>query len=267
LSLKLAKWYVKDRLRRARFLKRHIEPFRMADVVVSHNPGTTASLKAFGVDAKRVVEIPHFVAMAAQTTQSTEITERLKPTGDEIVLATLGFMHKHKGVDQAVRALSFLPDRYRLAIIGGIHPTSDDPAIYNRIMGLVVSLGLQNRVYATGFVPDDDRLNALIRETDICLFPYNNAYYATVSSGALNLAFANRKPAIAYHVDNFADSNAEFGQVVFTPAPAFYELAREIERIDVKGQLAKIDAYVEANSIERLAERLLGTYRQLAGRS
>src|SRR5258708_36097408 len=106
-------------------------------------------------------------------------------------------------------------------------------------MKLVSSLKLQDRVYVTGFLEDDDRLTALIQESSICLFPYNNSYYATVSSGVLNQAFANRKPVIAYPVDNFVDASAEFGQVVFTSAPAFYELVREVERLDVDAQVAK----------------------------
>jgi hypothetical protein len=79
----------------------------------------------------------------------------------------------------------------------------------------------------------------------------------------LNHAFANRKPVIAYPVDNFVDASAEFGQVVFTSAPAFYELAREVERLDVDGQVAKIDAYVEKHNWERQSEKLLAAYRQV----
>lgn len=263
LNLHRLKWFIKERLRRARFTKRHILPFQQADLIISHNQGTTASLKAYGVAAERIVEIAHPVPAGAPVPPSTEISRRLKPGGDEIVLATLGFMHRHKGIEDAVRALMFLPDRYRLAIIGGIHPTSDDVGIYNRIVELVVSLRLQGRVYITGFVEDDDRMTALIQETDICLFPYNNGYYATVSSGVLNQAFANRKPVIAYRVDNFVDASAELGQVVFTSAPAFYELVREIERLDVDGQVAKIDAYVEKHNWERQSEKLLAAYRQV----
>jgi glycosyltransferase involved in cell wall biosynthesis len=266
LNLHRLKWFIKERLRRARFTKRHIAPFQQADLILSHNRGTSASLRAHGVAAERIVELEHPVPTGAPVAPSTEIARRLKPAGDEIVLATLGFMHQHKGISEAIHALTFLPDRYRLAIIGGIHPTSNDPGIYNSIMVLVVSLGLQDRVYVTGFVKDDDRMTALIQETDICLFPYNNAYYATVSSGVLNQAFANRKPVIAYPVDNFIDASAEYGQVVFTSAPAFYELVREIERIDVDSQVTKIDAYVEKHSLERQAEKLLAAYRHVAAR-
>lgn len=263
VGLVLAKWFVKDRLRRRRFAERHIQPLQQADLVISHNRGTTASLVGYGVAAERIVEIAHPVPLNSPVTPSKEITDRLKPTGEEIVLATLGFMHRYKGIEDAVRSLTFLPDRYRLAIIGGIHPASDDAGIYNRVMQLVAALGLKDRVYVTGYVEDDDRMTALIQETDVCLFPYDNGYYATVSSGVLNQAFANRKPAIAYRVDNFVDASAEFGQVVFTSAPAFYELVREIERLDVAGQLAKIDAYVEKHSWERQTEKLLAAYRQV----
>jgi glycosyltransferase involved in cell wall biosynthesis len=66
----------------------------------------------------------------------------------------------------------YLPDNYKLAIIGGLHPASDDLAFYAEITDLIDELDLRDRVYITGFIKDDERLNSLIRDV-MCVYPYD----------------------------------------------------------------------------------------------
>jgi len=106
-------------------------------------------------------------------------------------------------------------------------------------------------------------LNALIRETDISVYPYDNTYYGQVSSGALNLAFANERPVIAYQTDSFRESNEEFGQIVFTGAQAYYEIARQLKTIDTKVQLERIEHYSEKYSWPKLALQIRDAYQTL----
>ena len=66
-------------------------------------------------------------------------------------------------------------------------------------------LGPHDRVYITGYVKGDDTLNAMIRECDVCVYPYDRVYYSNVSSGSLNLSFANGRPLIAYPTATFKE--------------------------------------------------------------
>lgn len=246
------------------FKKRHIYPMREADLLVTHNSGATNSLVEYGVDREKILQIFHPVLPITKPSAiSTEIASSLGKEGGDIIYATVGFMHKHKGIQDAVKALKYLPENYKLAIIGGMQPISDEHNIYNKITDLVDTLDLKNRVYITGFVEDDDRLNALIREVDVCVYPYNNAYYGQVSSGALNLAFANERPVIAYPTDSFKESNTEFGQIIVTNTPAYYELARELKRIDTTQQLVLVEKFAKKYSWPEVSEELLKAFKKL----
>lgn len=246
------------------FKQRHIEGFNMADLLFSHNDGTTRSLEGYGIDRKKIVQFRHPVLpITKPKTSSTEIADNLNKKPGDVIYATIGFMHKYKGIDDAVRALKFLPDNYKLAIIGGMQPISDEVNIYNDIATLLDTLNLKDRVYITGYVDDDDRLNALIREVDICVYAYNNKYYGQVSSGALNLAFANQRAVIGYPTDSFIEMNKEFGEIKLTTAAAYYELARELKRIDIKDQVTAGDRYANEYSWPKIADVVLKNYEAL----
>lgn len=246
------------------FKERHIVPFQKADLLFSHNDGTTNSLTAYGVDREKIVQFRHPVLpFTKPKTASTEIAENLNKKPGDILYATVGFMHKYKGIEDAVRALKYLPDNYKLAVIGGMQPISDEVNIYNSIATLIDTLNLKERVYITGYVDDDDRLNALIREVDVCVYAYNNKYYGQVSSGALNLAFANQRAVIGYPTDSFREMNEEYGEIKLTSSAAYYELARELKRIDLKKQVAAGDKYAQVYSWPKQTEIIIDSYRRL----
>lgn len=249
------------------FKKRHIEGFKKADLLFSHNDGTTRSLIDYGIDQDKIVQFRHPVLpLTKPKVRSTEIAENLNKKPDDIIYATVGFMHKYKGIDDAVRALKFLPENYKLAIIGGMQPISDEVNIYNTITTLVDTLGLKDRVYITGYVDDDDRLNALIREVDVCVYAYNNKYYGQVSSGALNLAFANQRAVIGYPTDSFKEMNKEFGEIKLTTAAAYYELARELKRINIKKQVEAGDKYAAEFSWPKITTTIIDAYNRVVAK-
>lgn len=231
------------------FIKRHIEPFRQCDLLITHNKGATQSLKDYGVPAENIHQMLHPVVDRVDSSLvSTEVTDALSKKKGDVIMSMVGYMHKFKGHEEAVRALRYLPPHYKLAILGGMQPVSDEMNIYNHVCDVIDTLDLKDRVYISGYVKDDDHLNAMIRETDICVYPYNNAYYSQVSSGALNLAFANDVPVVAYPVDSFVEASEEYGQIVFTSASAYYELARSVQSINADEQRKRIRKFAKAYS-------------------
>lgn len=246
------------------FKERHIAPLLKADLVISHNKGTTESLRRYGVPQDKILQFNHPVLAKIQPKmKSTEIAEQLNKQPGDVIYSTVGFLHKFKGTEDSIRALKFLPDNYKLAIIGGMQPISDEIKFYNKIATLIDELNLKSRVYITGFIEDDDRLNALIHETDICVYPYDKVYYGQVSSGALNLAFANERAVIAYPTDGFKDINHEYGQIALCDTFSYYELARELQRIDINKQVMAGNKYAEAYSWPKTAEVLIKAYAQI----
>jgi len=254
--------------RQMRYRKRmeawNIEPIRRADAVLVHDEHTASSLREWGVQSERIHVLPHPVYDFPTPPESTVIAEKLQRQDGDVIYCTVGMMHRYKGVFDAVRALNFLPKNYKLAIVGGIHPLSEDLPMYNKLCDLIDALGMKERVYITGFIEDDNIFNALIRECDVCVYPYDGTYYAHVSSGAINLALANKKPVIAYPTATFKElSELSDGAVVMTQTFAYYELARELERIDAKKQAGLSETYAKKMAWPKVARKLVSVYQEI----
>jgi glycosyltransferase involved in cell wall biosynthesis len=244
------------------FKANHILPFSRCDLLIVHNELTKRSLLRNGVSDKNLVLFTHPVPDRTASEPWTEIADNLHKKGGDMIYCTVGFISRHKGVTDAVKALRYLPDNYKLAIIGGLHPASDDLAFYAEITDLIDELDLRDRVYITGFIKDDERLNSLIRECDVCVYPYDGVYYASVSSGSLNLAFANGRPVVAYPTGSFMEANA-FGQITLCQTFSYYELARELRKIDVKHQTELVNQYVEAFNWSKMTGTLKSLYKSV----
>lgn len=246
------------------FFQEHIEPFRMADLILAHNAFTADSLQKLGVRPERIKRIFFPVQVFDTPPKTSVIGKNLNKRTGDVIYCAVGFQHKYKGLSDAVRALKFLPANYKLAILGGIKSDSDDPEFYNKLCDLIDTLGLQERVYISGYIQSDDELNGLIRECDVCIYPYDRVYYANVSSSSLNLAFANDMPAIGYPTNTFAEVNSmSNGAIVLCKAFAYYELARELRHIDLEKQTKLSKKYAEEMAWPKQTKVLIEIYKDV----
>lgn len=255
--------YARSRRHNEALRKIHIAPLLVADRVLVHNQYTANQLMEFGVPESLITIVPHPTYGITHPPKTSTIAAALQKQKGDIIIGTVGYIHRFKGVDKAIKSLSYLPNNYKLAILGGVKSDSDDQKLYDKIADLIIELGLKERVYITGVVPSDEDLNSFIRETDICVYPYDSRYYKGVASGALNLAIANERPIVAYPVTTFVETNQEFGHIMFTGSDSYYELAREVQRLDVAGQTKKIKAYAKANSFNNTAKGIASIYKSL----
>ncbi len=242
--------------------KMHIAPLISSDLVLAHNQYTADQLAAYGVPTDKITVIPHPTYGITKPAKTDYIATSLNKKPGDIILSTIGYIHRFKGVDKAIKALSYLPSNYKLAILGGIKSDSDDQRLYDELADLILERGLSDRVFITGVVISDDDLNSYIRETDLSLYPYDSVYYKGVASGALNLAIANERPIVAYPVSTLKETNND-GHLVLTKADSYYELAQEIKHIDSKAQAKKITQYAHDNSWQNLTIRLVDAYRAM----
>lgn len=256
--------YLKQKRHYNRMVARHVTPFVEADCLIVHNDIAASALRQFGADKSKIIKIPHPVYTFATPEKSDLIAKKLNRQKGDVIFCTIGMMHRYKGIFDAIRALKFLPTNYKLAIIGGVHPISEDVFIYNVACNLIDMLGLKDRVYITGYIHDDNKMNSLIRECDVSLFPYDGQYYAHTSSGAINLALANEQPVIAYPTKGFVElARQSAGAIVLCDTFAYYELARNLQTIDLKKQ-AKLSAdFAKANAWPKAAKILAQEYRKL----
>lgn len=257
--------YLREKRNQKNFFYTYVDPFRMADLLLVHNDVTADSLRRFGIPDERIKKIIHPVQAFETPPRTTRITEALNKKDGDVIYCTIGFIHRYKGLFEAVKALKYLPENYKLAILGGMKEDSDDVAIYDKLCDLISDWGLRDRVYITGFVKTDEELNSLIRECDICIYPYDRVYYAGVSSGSLNLAFANDMPVVTFPTATFKEIAAiSDGATVLTETFAYYELAREIGRLDIAKQRQLSKAYAEKASWPNLSKELVKVYEEVA---
>ena len=254
--------YLRAKKKEAFYHRYFVDALKLADLTLVHNTVTKDGLVRLGIAQAQVREIVIPVPQIDRSLVSSEISTILKRKQGDVIYATTGFLHKFKGVDHAIKALSLLPDNYKLAIVGGMHQDHDH-AIYNDLTDLIIALGLQQRVYITGYVEDDARLNALIRESDICVYPYEKVYYSNVSSAALNNAFANLRPVIAYPTASFKQLSGSNNYMTLTQAFSYYELAREIRRVDIPKLVQKSTEFSARYSYPVIAAELERIYRDV----
>ena len=254
--------YLRMRKREKFFTKNFAEPLAMANMVLVHNQVTKSGLIGIGVAEACIESIVIPVPSIDQTLQTNEIALNLHKQAGDIIYATTGFLHKYKGIDHAIKALSYLPKNYKLAVIGGMHQDHEHE-IYNDLTDLIVQLGLVDRVYITGYVADDNRMNALIRECDMCVYPYEKVYYSNVSSAALNNAFTNFKPVIGYPTASFKEINSLRGYMVLTQAFSYYELAREIRTLDLREAESHSKSFAADMSLDKIAAQVVKKYEKM----
>lgn len=257
--------YVKRRINNRDLLQKTLMPLAGADLIITLNPFTKQQLiDIVGIPENRIIQTMIPVEKVASTTKDPSLRKKLSAKPDDIILSTIGFITEHKGVEQAIKALAFLPEKYKLAILGGINPDSGSPTIYNHICDLILHYNLQNRVYITGFIKDDQELYGLIRATDIALYPYDPAYYKLASSDAINKAIMNSVPVIAYPAESFKEINKKSKDaIILTTSANYYELAREVESIDLAKQKKNADAYIDKNNFNEAAVELVNIYRSI----
>lgn len=255
--------FLRSRRHNAKLMAVHITPLLSADTIIAHNKYTADQLKSYGVEANKISIVPHPTYPITHPKKTKYIADSLNKKDGDVILSTIGYIHRFKGVDKAIKALSYLPENYKLAVLGGVKSDSDDQKIYDELADLVLARNLKDRVFFTGVVLKDEDLNSYIRETDLSLYPYDSSYYKGVASGALNLAVANERPIVAYPVSTLKETNTEIGQLSLTQSDSYYELARNIKEIDLKEQSKRITEYATSNSWKNMTTRLLDVYKQI----
>lgn len=258
-------WLADIRTKRVkkRFLETYILPLYKADCLIVPSKAAKASFASYGVPREllQVVELP--VPRADTSSRSSEVAENLQKKPGDVILSMAGFIADTKGVIPLIRSLTFLPDNYKLAIIGGAHPSGQNDRFYDEVCNLIQELGLQKRVYITGYVISDARRDALLRETDICIYAYDRAYYDYVSSAALMNAVACGLPIIAYKTRTFEEANMAVPFISFCQSANYYEIARIVRIMDRRESAELTKKFARIFTVEKQAERFAEIYQRL----
>ncbi len=254
--------YLRDIKAANEFTRIHIEPMKHADLILVHNTATKINLVQHGIASDKISLIRLPVPVIDSGAPIDEIHKSLKYQEGDVIIGAVGFISRTKGVGSAIRALNLLPSNYKLALIGGVHPSGAGEDYLEEITDFFIKRGLKERVYITGYIEDDVRLNSLIRECDLCVYPYDRTYYKYASSAALNNAFANHKPAIAYPTESFVEMNTP-ETIAICKSANYYELARYIIEADYDKLTKASKSYATTFSYPNEAKKLIAIYKGL----
>jgi len=198
---------------------------KMADVVIATNESYRAiEIARGGVDPKRVFIVRNGPNLGR--VRLVEPDQALKNKG-RTILGYLGAMNPQDGVDYLLRALGYLArdlgrTDFYCVVIGDGDSLGD-------LKSLAIDLGIADRVWFTGWIPDEDLLR-YVSTVDICLDPNPSSPLNDVSTWIKVMEYmALSKPVVSFGLKETRITAAD-AAVYATPNDEA-EFARAIARL------------------------------------
>jgi len=167
---------------------------RAADAVVTMTRTAFRRLRAYDVDMSKGSVIPHGAHVPSRT-----IAPRYDPARPTIL--TWGLLGPGKGIEWGLQALALLGDvgpAPRYLIVGKTHPKvlkTQGEVYRHRLVARAKDLGVSHLVEFNAAYLSIDALEAIVRDADVILLPYDSP--DQVTSGVLIEAVAAGKPVIS----------------------------------------------------------------------
>ena len=256
--------YLVTGLKNKRLKKKLLYDFRLCDRLITLNRNTREELVGIvGITPERIFTT--ILPVRDDVIIPDNEIRKIFPKNTKLIVIN-GFINHYKGFDKAIRALSFLPEEYRLVIAGGINPDSGNPADMDAIGNLIAELQLTERVHITGYIEGDSELQRLVSGCDVAIYPYDINYYRLASSAAVGVAINAEVPAVAFPAESFKEINDFMeGVLTLTQSSTYFELAQKIPKtVGHDKQILK--DFKRENSYKVYAERLLDIYNKSKAR-
>lgn len=239
-------------------------------IAISHTTRSRLNLLESGFSAKSVHLVSHGVSSSLREIREslTEIDCRsiLNFSSDTKLLSIFGFISENKGYVTAISTLKYLPNNYKLVILGGTHPYEKKDGFLDKILELINNLELVDRVVITGYV-DFETFKLYSKATDIFLAPYLPSSLLS-ASGAITWALSSGKPVIASRIPAFLELNQNKRCLLLVSPESPRELAWEILKLDenivLKSKLVENSLeYAEENSWDNIAVATQDLYTKM----
>lgn len=163
-----------------------------------------------------VVPASERAALAANT-KASEWKRSLGFDDTAIVVGLFGALSKYKDARTVVRALRYLPDHYKLILVGGAHPFSVRPFLADdNITDLLDAIaeagaarpGIEERIRFAGIL-SDQRFREAMQHCDYVVLPYHDA--GQLTSGVASNAFELGKRMVGTRTKMFHNFRKTYG--------------------------------------------------------
>lgn len=235
--------------------------------VIVHALSDMNRLKLLGL-VDNVMLFPHGIAVNDEALQASTT---LPDPNREIVLGSYGFFLPHKGLIELIDTVDLLRRsgrNVRLRMVNAEYPAPESTELIAQARARIAALNLTEQVEMhTAFLPDDQSL-ALLRGTDVMLYPYQKT--GESASGAVRYGLAVGKPVVVTPLSIFDDlGGAVFRLAGITPtdiAQGLNTLLQDVaeKKAHVQQTLDTATRWRADHRYERLARRLYGTLSALA---
>ena len=191
-----------DKFKLIEAIKFWISPQRKALKLIIQNPVIVNSKE----EARRLnsifnnihaTVIPHFIKVGSKNINKADAKKKLGIRGKKIIIIR-GFIHPRKGHDIAVETMKYLSDDYVLIIAGG--STQKLNKYQNKLVQLIETEGLENRVRITGYLSEED-LSTVLAAADLAILPCRNVS----ASGSLGTLLSVKLPVITSDLPLFRE--------------------------------------------------------------
>ena len=170
-----------------------VNGMRLCRNVIVHQKGDVSRLKEIGVDGN-VDLLPHGVYPPPSNRDSMKIPEGR-------VLGTFGFMFRHKGFPELIRAFSSIKNWDYLVMLCSVREDSQDALV--ECEKEIERLGLGDRVLLNTEFLDQEYAISTLSKLDLVVFPYQNTKES--ASGAVRMAVAAGTAIAVTHLEIFDD--------------------------------------------------------------
>ena len=209
---------------------------RASMIITGTQVGKEEVIRYYHVNPANVMVIPFPApadALIVQSSDAARIKEKYRLNGDFLLYPAQFWPHKnHINLLKALRLLRNQSDLDLSLVL-----TGSDKGNRDYVMKHVVELGLEDRVFVSGFVPRQD-LNALYRAATALVFP---SYFGPDNFPPLE-AFALSCPVIAANIPG-AEEQLGQGALLFDPSDPS-DIAAKIQHVcrkpDLRAQMVSI---------------------------
>lgn len=225
---------------------------------------TSLFLKDYGLNGKKIVEIPH-PCFPGIKIPSSEARQKLKIQEGTFCIFSFGFIARRKGFMFLVKAADILKNQYNfddfLIIIAGKMETRAEEPYLKEMQEYIASHALSTKVrLIPEYIPHEE-LPAYLAAANIFVFPYT--YIAGVS-GSLNSVIYQEKPIIVSN-SGLQFKESVYGSLVSVPPCDEMALAKKIR--ELKENTALFDSltiayrqFYRENNLDVMARRVLSYY-------
>lgn len=218
-------------------------------VIVLSNQGRDLLISVYGVDADKVVVVPHGVPDVEFSLSLTSAKKKLGYAADIPIITTFGLVHRNKNIQLGIKAMAQVVNDIPKAlylVIGQTHPaiqSIEGEAYRHELQSNVTTLELTDNVkFIDKYVTDNELLDYLAA-TDIYLTPYarEDQYVSGTLSWAVGVGKAVISTPYWYAKELLAD-----GRGFIVPFDDDYVLSKLIVNLmqdDDKRNAARQEAY------------------------